>query len=46
MANGMALGVGFGFADEAGACSPGVVPPLEIKARIISKTIRVAGGHP
>jgi hypothetical protein len=40
------FGRGFGFADEAGVCSPAAVPPLEIKVRIISKTIRIAGGHP
>jgi len=37
------VGGGVGFAGEAEACWPGAVPPLETKARIISKTIRITG---
>ena len=43
LASGMGVGAGVGFAGEPAACWPGVVPPLETKARIISKTIRVTG---
>jgi hypothetical protein len=43
LASGMGVGAGVGFAGEAEACWPGAVPPLEIKARITSKTIRVIG---
>ena len=42
-ASGMDVGAGVGFDGEPEVCSPGVVPPLATKARIISKTIRIAG---
>ena len=40
LASAMGVGAGVGFAGEAEACTPGAVPALESKTRIISKTIR------
>jgi hypothetical protein len=37
----MAAGVGFAFGGEAEGCWAGAVPPLETKARITSRTIRM-----
>jgi hypothetical protein len=39
----MDVGAGVGFAGDPEAGWPGDVPPLEAKARIIRKTIRIAG---
>ena len=37
------MGVGFVFGGEAEACWPRAVPPLDIKARITSRTVRITG---
>ena len=39
----MGVGAGVGFAGEPEAGWLGAAPPLETKARIISKTIRIIG---
>src|SRR5271165_7622507 len=39
----MGVGAGFGFAGEAEACWLGAAPPLETKARMINKMIRITG---
>ena len=37
----MAVGAGFGFGGEGEACWQSAMPPVEIKVRIISRTIRI-----
>ena len=43
LASGMGVGAGIGFPGEAEACWLGAATPLETKARIINKAIRIAG---